>query len=513
MSAVLLVTVVITSALVAAATSTLAGHWTLKRSFDARFAVLEDALQVSMHSRPVGSPGWKSDTGPAGRADTRPTGGADTGPPGDSPRERGRATSHPPGRWRWPIFRRPRRRARPAPDAPQTSLPIEDPLGTRVVSGAARSARAVRPGPTTALGRSARKGLPIARSSGSALALRSAAASDRALPLRPNTGTNPAVAATLVIHPGNGESSGRVLTGDRSSWRVGADPDADIVVPDVGIDVLIGRNGDVWTAASEGPIDDNVTLDAVTLPTVPMPWPPSRKLRVGAITMTLEGIAGPPATLEDLWNETHADLAGRYAAHANHYALALARSGKERAESITAAALACFDSRLLDPARGATLAAMNMTLARRAHDDSRALDVIPPELLVGIAGFDRSGRLRAAANFPMAVWVVTDTGSVPLGQVGTAGGTSPVEIVTVPIDDEALRKADRPLLLVAAGPDLSVVGGRIRNFSTLNATAAQLVAAVLGPADTDAPIAAAAAARAGIRARRSQPQSRFAPVL
>ena len=69
----------------------------------------------------------------------------------------------------------------------------------------------------------------------------------------------------------------------------------------------------------------------------------------------------------------------------------------------------------------------------------------------------------------------------------------------MPIDDSALADVDRPLLLVAAGPDLSVVGPRIRNMSTLNATAQQLTSAVVGPEDTHAPIAAAVAARANVR--------------
>lgn len=343
----------------------------------------------------------------------------------------------------------------------------------------------------------ARSGRVLGRSSGPVMALRSGPGRHGTLALRSGPGADEPVVAKLMIHPGNGESSRQPLPGRRSSWRVGADPAADIVIPDASVGVMIGRNRDVWTAASEGPIQDDVTLDAVTLPTVPMPWPPGRKLRIGAITMTLQGIEGPLATLEEVSNQTHANLAGKYAAHANNYALALARSGRERAESVTAAALACFDSRLLDPARGAALAAMNMTLARRAHESPEP-EQSPAELFVGIAGFDRTGRLRAAANFPIAVWAVTDTGSLLLGQIEPSDELLSLEVLTIPIDDSRLDGVYRPLLLVAAGPDLSVIGPRIRNLSTLNVTAQQLTAAVLGPEDTQAPVAAAAAARAAV---------------
>jgi hypothetical protein len=461
-----MITVIVT-AVIAGAASALAGHWAFRRSFGSRLAALEAVVLAGTRPGPPPTASGRSDARLARDSERDRDRDRERDRDRDRERERERAVAGP----------------RPAPGGPLAGPLAGDPLGTRVVSGAARPARGA-PAPTMALARVARAALSAGRASGIVSAP------------RPAAGTGGKAAAMLVVRPGNSEPSRIVLTGDRSSWRVGSAPDADIVIADASVDVLIGRNADVWTAASEGPILGNVTLDAVTLPTVPMPWPPKRKLRVGAVTMTLEGIDGPPPTLEDLSNQTHASLAGRYAAHANNYALALARSGKERAESVTAAALACFDSRLLDPARGAALAAMNMTLARRPHGDSPALDQSPAELFIGIAGFDRSGRLRAAANFPIAVWAVTDTGSVPLGQLGTAGVSSPLEVVTCPIDDEALSSSDRPLLLIAAGPDLSVVGERIRNLSTLNATAAQLTAAVLGPAGTDAPIAAAAAARA-----------------
>lgn len=492
-----LIAVLIVTTLIAGITGALAGRWTLKRTIGSRFGILEEALQTSPHTRPA----------------TVATGQDVAGPDDDRKvkrkfrREPPPASAQQPAATRWPARRpwraisllrnrRLRQWNRPAPVGAAPGLQIEDPFGTRVVTAGTRPERPSAPTPSRAFGRGARKELTADRNSRSAAALQPAPSTYGTLALRSASRADTAVAATLVIQPGNGERSVRKLTGERSSWRVSADPGADIILVEASVDVLIGRNRGVWTASSGGPISDAVTLDGVTLPTVPMPWPPRGNLRVGAITMTLGGIDEPLATLEDPSNRTHAKLAGYYAAHANKYALALARSGKERAESVTAAALACFDSRLLDPARGAALAAMNMTLARRTHDEAPALADRPAQLFVGIAGFDRTRRLRAAANFPMAVWAITDIGSVQLDRVDAADGPDPVEMVmSISIDDDALRDADRPLLLIAAGPDLSVVGRRIRNLSTLNATAEQLTTAVLGPDDTNAPIAAAAAAR------------------
>lgn len=463
----------------------MAGHWAARRALEARLAGLEQALRAAARHRPAF---------PAGRGDTQPATEAarerdDAWPRGRAPRR----VSGRPGvltRWRGRL----RRRERPALVVPTVPRHPDDPAGASVAAAPGRPRRATIPIGGKLLARSE----PVlGRASGPVMALRPGPGRHGTLALRSGPGRDDPVTAKLTIHPGNGEPSRRTLPGRRSSWRVGAAPGSDIVIPDASVGVMIGRNRDVWTAASEGPIQDDVTLDAVTLPTVPMPWPPGRKLRIGAITMTLEDIDGPAATLEDVSNQTHANLAGKYAAHANNYALALARSGRERAESVTAAALACFDSRLLDPARGAALAAMNMTLARRVHE-SPVPDRSPAELFVGIAGFDRTGRLRAAANFPMAVWAVTDTGSLLLGQIEPSDEQSLVEVLTIPIDDGGLDGVDRPLLLVAAGPDLSVVGPRIRNLSTLNATAQQLTTAVLGPEDTHAPVAAAAAARANV---------------
>ena len=479
--------VILATAICVGLASTVAAHWAARRTFNARLAGLEQALLAAERRRA---------TARIRRSDTQPT--AEVKPERAArPRDRTPHAEHPGvlARWRGRL----RRRERPPLQPPLAARHPADPFSASTPD--ARAGALSRPERTAIPSRGkalARSGPPLGRVSDPVMALRSRAGRHGMLALRFGSGSEGPVVAELVIHPGNGDSSRRPLPGGRSSWRVGADTGSDIPIPDASVGVMIGRNRDVWTAASEGPIHDNVTLDAVTLPTVPMPWPPGRKLRIGAITMTLEGIDGPSATLEEISNQTHANLAGKYAAHANNYALALARSGRERAESVTAAALACFDSRLLDPARGAALAAMNMTLARRVHE-SPVPDRSPAELFVGIAGFDRTGRLRAAANFPMAVWAVTDTGSLLLGQIEPSDELISVEVLTVPIDDSALADVDRPLLLVAAGPDLSVVGPRIRNMSTLNATAQQLTSAVLGPEDTHAPIAAAVAARANVQ--------------
>jgi hypothetical protein len=374
----------------------------------------------------------------------------------------------------------------PAPAAERSPQDL-DPFSTRVITARPREF-------PPALGPDALPALPSKRRQDQPAAIGAGTPQDRQ-----RYGQQDEAAAILVVHPGNGQPTKQVLAGGRSNWRIGAAADAaDIVIPEVGTDILIGRNGDVWTAASTGPIQNSVTLDAVTLPTVPMPWPPERKLRVGAITMTLERIPEPAATLADPTNQTHASLDGLFAAHASRYALALARSGSERAESVAAAALACFDSRLLDPARGAALATLNMTLALRSQlTEDQEFDTERTPLAVGIVGFDHYGRFRAAANFPMAVWAVTSNGPVQLGE--TRAGLDSVEVEPVRVREDLLQDMDRPLLLIAAGPDLSVVGKRLRGLTTLNATSAQLAAAVIGPLGTDSPLAVAVAARTSVR--------------
>jgi hypothetical protein len=463
-----------------------ATQWVLRRTLQSRLVGLEAAVLASARLRrdtELRQDTMVSATGAMDRLATSraaPAKGKDIRPARDFGRGAGLLARR---RSRLAL-RASKRGARFRARLPAQSKPVDvltdDPFGTRVVGGASvreRGTKFVLTGGTD--GGHAEPTVSRAYRQG---------------PTRRGVVDGGPTLATLLVNPGNGESSQVELKDDRSSWRVGSSADADILIPDASVGVLIGRNGDVWTAASEGPIHSNVLLDGVTLPTVPMPWLPDRKLRMGAITMTLRGIASPTATLGDLSNETHPGLAGHYAAHANKYALALAQTGRERAEAIAAAVIACFDSRLLDPARGAALATMNMTFALRTRDDRSAYDADPAELFVGVAGFDRAGRLRAAANFPVAVWAVTESGPVRLGQLDEVDSLSPVEVAAIPVDDDALR--GRPLLFIAAGPDLSVIGPRIRGLTTLNATTAQLTSAVLGPQGTEAPIAVAAAARA-----------------
>src|SRR5690242_8403370 len=73
----------------------------------------------------------------------------------------------------------------------------------------------------------------------------------------------------------------------------------DIVVPELAAGLILGRNGDVWTVQTAGPVDPAVALDGVPLTSVAMPWTSSRRLTAGALTLTLENAPSGPAFLDE----------------------------------------------------------------------------------------------------------------------------------------------------------------------------------------------------------------------
>jgi hypothetical protein len=287
-------------------------------------------------------------------------------------------------------------------------------------------------------------------------------------------------ATNTFIHP---------LTDTSTSWRVAADDTADIIVRDLAVEVLVGRNGDVWTVRTAGPIMPDVVLDGVPLTRVAMPWAPQRRLRIGAVDLSLEGIQGAIPSLDQPAERTHARLASKFAARANVHALALAEGPPQEAATLATAALACFDPRLLDPARAASLAALNVSLALRRHHIDQTV-----QRRVAVVGFDADGELRGAANFAVTVWAVTVDGPVNLGGVGIGGVTHALDVVALEFPQTAVLSRNRGVLLLAAGPGVPLVPRRLKGLTPLNATPKLVVEAVAGGSNATRPVAAAAAA-------------------
>jgi len=279
---------------------------------------------------------------------------------------------------------------------------------------------------------------------------------------------------------------------DEEGLRIGPEP-ADVVVPELSTVLLLGRRGFVWTVQMAGPADPTVTLDGVPLTSVAMPWTSNRRLTAGAITLTLENASPARASFEEPATDVSPDLANMCAARANAYGLAIGMGDGPYAAMLATAAIAAFDPRLLDPARGAALSALNVTLAVRdvphAHSDSVG-EGVP---LVAIAGMDATGELRAATNFDVSVWAITRRGVVLL-----SGSTSqaPAALEVIPLDVRLAEDlGERPTLLLAAGAPTAALGRRLAGATTLKASPEQLARAVASAPDVPAVAAAAVLTR------------------
>ena len=285
----------------------------------------------------------------------------------------------------------------------------------------------------------------------------------------------------------------------RSEEGLTVDPRAgDVVVPELAVGLILGRNGDVWTVQTAGPVDPAVALDGVPLTSVAMPWTSGRRLTAGALTLTLENAPAGPAFLDEAAICIRADAAATWSARANAYGLAIGASASRDASTLVTAALAGFDPRMLDPARAAALAALNVTLAvrgiRREHRDG----VVEESPEIAVLGIDEKGELRGAANFDVSVWALTQRGCVQLSR-RVAQETSPLEVVplnlSVPPD-----LGSRPVLLLTASAPPAVIEEFLQEATTRTVSPDYLVRAVA--ADSRA-ICAAAAAAAVSRGRHS----------
>ena len=275
---------------------------------------------------------------------------------------------------------------------------------------------------------------------------------------------------------------------DQEGLRIGPEP-ADIVVPELSTELLLGRSGFVWTVQMAGPADPTVTLDGVPLTSVALPWTSGRRLTAGAIALTLENAPAARICFDEPATNVGEDLAKTYAARANAYALAIGMDDGPYAAMLATAAVAAFDPRLLDPARGAALGALNVTLAvrdsSRTHSDGGD-EGFP---LVAIVGTDASGELRAATSLNVSVWAITRGGVVLLSSAAAEahGALEVIPLDVRPVDD----LGERPILLLAAGAQPMVVSQRLAGATTLNASPEQLARAVAGSPGGPAVAAAA----------------------
>ena len=269
----------------------------------------------------------------------------------------------------------------------------------------------------------------------------------------------------------------------------------DIVVPELAAGLILGRNGDVWTVQTAGPVDPAVALDGVPLTSVAMPWTSSRRLTAGALTLTLENAPSGPAFLDEPAICVRADAATTWSARANAYGLAIGTSVGRDAATLVTAALAGFDPRMLDPARAAALAALNVTLAvrgiRREHLDGVAEE--SPE--VAVLGIDEKGELRGAANFDVSVWALTQRSYVPLSRP-VAQETSPLEVVPLNLHVSA-DLGSRPALLLTAGAPPQVIEKYLHDATTRTVSPDYLVRAVAGGSHATCTAAAAAVVSRG----------------
>jgi hypothetical protein len=290
-----------------------------------------------------------------------------------------------------------------------------------------------------------------------------------------------------ALHVSTASGDVTIALPDVDGLRIGPE-DADVLVPELAVDLLVGRSGFVWTVQRAGPPDQGVALDGVPLTSVPMPWTSSRRLTAGAVTLTLENAAPANPSLEEPATEVGGSLADLFAARANGYGLSIGMSDEPYASTLATTALAAFDPRILDPARAAALASLNVTLAlrdaRRAHGGP-AGDAFPR---LAILGIDGRAELRAAANFDVSIWAVTRHEVVLLSRTSPARSDA-LEVTPLEMFSSA-SLGDRPILLLAAGAPTATLGRRLAGFTTLTANPEQLARVIVsGP---NAAVAAAA---------------------
>lgn len=296
--------------------------------------------------------------------------------------------------------------------------------------------------------------------------------------------------ALLRVVTAAGSASHRLP--DTEGLRIGPEP-AEVVVPELGTQLLLGRSGFVWTVQLAGPADAGVMLDGVPLTSVAMPWTSGRRLTAGAITLTLENAPSATASFGEPATDISPALADRCAVRANAYGLALGVGEGPYAGLLATAALAAFDPRLLDPARGAALGALNVTFAvRDARDAPSGRDRATPPL-VAIVGLDASGDLRAATNFDVSVWAITQSGVVLLSGDSQE---APGELEVIPLDVHPARDlGDQPVLLLAAGAPPAILSHRLAGLTTLKASPEQVTRAVVSGPGAGAVAAAATLTR------------------
>jgi hypothetical protein len=322
----------------------------------------------------------------------------------------------------------------------------------------------------------------------------------------PDPGWTPPLARTPALEiPGRDAESGpavlRVVTAagdvilplpDGEGLCIGPGP-ADVVVPELGTELLLGRSGFVWTVQLAGPADQRVTLDGVPLTSVAMPWTSNRRLTAGAISLLLENAPPARASFDEPATDVSTDLATRCAACANAYGLAIGVGEGPYPAMLATAALAAFDPRLLDPARGAALGALNVTFAVRDSRDAhpgRGSEGLP---LVAIVGLDASGELRAATNFDVSVWAITQSGVILLSDPAPE---APGALEVIPLDvHPADDLGDRPVLLLAAGAPTTVLRQRLADVTALRASPEQLTRSVVSGPGASAVAAAAVLTR------------------
>jgi hypothetical protein len=253
---------------------------------------------------------------------------------------------------------------------------------------------------------------------------------------------------------------------------------ADVVVPELAVELLLGRSGIVWTIQTAGRVDPTVMLDGVPLTSVAIPWTSDRRLTAGALTLALENVPPPEPSFAEPATHISGELAGIYAARASAYGLAIGLSDGLDAATLATVALAAFDQRMLDPARGAALAALNVTLAVRdaKRDSPDGVSAKPPQ--VAMLGIDAHGDLRAAANFAVSVWGITETQTVLLSSV------QPEKVAALEVGPLDLRASvplgERPVLLLTAAIPQEPLRRYLAGVTTLTADPGQLVRAVAG---------------------------------
>jgi hypothetical protein len=241
-------------------------------------------------------------------------------------------------------------------------------------------------------------------------------------------------------------------------------PGADLMVPELPARLILGRSGDVWTVQAAGPVDLGVTLDGVPVTSVPMPWTSDRRLTVGALTLTLENAPADQPSFRAPAARVDPEYALSHAASANAYGLVIGRSNGKDASTLVAAALAALDPRILDPARAAALAALNITLAIRDAEWRSARDFSGEPPRVAVLGVDANGKWRAAANFEVSVWAITENARTPLSS-HLPEEVSQLEVV--PLDLRvATELGEYPTLLLTAGASLDTLSRQLTEHRT-----------------------------------------------